>query len=80
MSLNGAADSRRASRAKSRVNASICRDARATSEGGARTHALAAARALLDGAGDAELIARRSLEIAADICVYTNRNITIETL
>jgi ATP-dependent HslUV protease subunit HslV len=23
---------------------------------------------------------RRSLDIAADICVYTNRNVTIETL
>jgi ATP-dependent HslUV protease subunit HslV len=23
---------------------------------------------------------RRSLDIAADICVYTNRNVTLETL
>ncbi|MFY9694875.1 MAG: HslU--HslV peptidase proteolytic subunit, partial [Xanthobacteraceae bacterium] len=23
---------------------------------------------------------RRSLDIAADICVYTNRNVTVETL
>ena len=29
---------------------------------------------------DAETIVRRSLDIAADICVYTNRNVTIETL
>jgi ATP-dependent protease HslVU (ClpYQ) peptidase subunit len=25
-------------------------------------------------------LARRSLDIAADICVYTNRNVTVETL
>jgi ATP-dependent HslUV protease subunit HslV len=42
--------------------------------------ALAAARALLDGPLDAEAIVRKSLDIAADICVYTNRNVTIETL
>ena len=42
--------------------------------------ALAAARALLDGSLDAEAIVRRSLEIAADICVYTNRNVVIESL
>ena len=29
---------------------------------------------------DAEAIVRRSLDIAADICVYTNRNVTVETL
>src|SRR6188768_2452126 len=42
--------------------------------------ALAAARALVDGPLDAEAIVRKSLDIAADICVYTNRNVTIETL
>jgi ATP-dependent HslUV protease subunit HslV len=42
--------------------------------------ALAAARALMDGALDAEAIARRALEIAADICIYTNRNIVVESL
>jgi len=43
--------------------------------------ATAAARALmLNTELDAESIARKSLEIAADICVYTNRNIRIETL
>src|SRR5271165_2375059 len=36
--------------------------------------ALAAARALIDTDLDAETIVRRSLDIAADICVYTNRN------
>ena len=29
---------------------------------------------------DAETIARRAMEIAADICVYTNGNLTVETL
>ncbi len=42
--------------------------------------ALAAARALKDTDISAEDIARKSLEIAADICVYTNRNIILEKL
>ena len=42
--------------------------------------ALAAGRALYDHLDDAEIIARKSLDIAADICVYTNRNLTVETL
>jgi ATP-dependent HslUV protease subunit HslV len=43
--------------------------------------ALAAARALIaiDGLA-AEEIARRAMIIAADLCIHTNRNITIETL
>jgi ATP-dependent HslUV protease subunit HslV len=48
--------------------------------GSGGNYALAAARALLDGPLDAEAIVRRSLDIAAEICVYTNRNVTIETL
>ena len=43
-------------------------------------YALAAARALIDSDKDAESIVRRALDIAADICVFTNRNLTIETL
>ena len=43
-------------------------------------YALAAARALADGELDAEAIVRRSLDIAADICVYTNRNLVVETV
>ena len=43
--------------------------------------ALAAARALLDHSDmDAEEIARKAMAIAADICVYTNGNLTVETL
>src|SRR4029077_18067341 len=48
--------------------------------GSGGNYALAAARALIDGPLDAEAIVRKSLDIAADICVYTNRNVTIETL
>lgn len=49
--------------------------------GSGGNYALAAARALIDRPDmTAEQIAKRSLEIAADICVYTNRNIIIETL
>ncbi|HMB58797.1 MAG TPA: ATP-dependent protease subunit HslV [Xanthomonadales bacterium] len=43
--------------------------------------AQAAARALLDHTElDAETITRNALGIAADICIYTNENLTIETL
>jgi len=48
--------------------------------GSGGNYALAAARALMDSPLEAEAIVRKSLEIAADICVYTNRNVTIETL
>src|ERR671917_1556977 len=40
--------------------------------GSGGNYALAAARALLDTDMDAEAIVRRAMEIAADICVYTN--------
>lgn len=44
-------------------------------------YALAAARALKDASGmDAEAVARRAMQIAADICVYTNNNLTVELL
>ncbi len=49
--------------------------------GSGGTYALAAARALIDREDmDAEAIARRALEIAAGICVYTNESLTIEVL
>ena len=48
--------------------------------GSGGNYALAAARALVDTDKDAETIVRRALDIAADICVYTNRNVTLETL
>jgi ATP-dependent HslUV protease, peptidase subunit HslV len=46
--------------------------------GSGGSYALAAARALLQHTDlDAEHVARTSLEIAADICIYTNSNITL---
>lgn len=49
--------------------------------GSGGNYALAAARALMDVADfDAETIARKSMKIAADICVYTNENLTVESL
>ena len=48
--------------------------------GSGGNYALAAARALMEGPDDAETIVRKSLDIAADICVYTNRNVTVEKL
>jgi len=48
--------------------------------GSGGNYALAAARALLDSDMDAEAIARKAMAIAADICVYTNGNITVETI
>ena len=42
--------------------------------------ALAAARALADSGKDAEAIVRKSLAIAADICIYTNHNVVVETI
>ena len=42
--------------------------------------ALAAARGLMEADFSAEEIARKSMAIAADICVYTNGNLTIESI
>jgi ATP-dependent HslUV protease subunit HslV len=43
--------------------------------------ALAAARGLFDQDGlEAEEIARRAMKIAADICIYTNENVVVESL
>ncbi len=42
--------------------------------------ALAAARGLMETSMTAEEIARKAMAIAADICVYTNGNLTVETI
>jgi ATP-dependent HslUV protease subunit HslV len=43
--------------------------------------ALSAARALADLPDlDAETIARKSMAVAADICIYTNHNVVLESL
>jgi ATP-dependent HslUV protease, peptidase subunit HslV len=48
--------------------------------GSGGNYALAAARALIDTDMDAESIVRKAMAIAADICVYTNRSVTVEAL
>lgn len=48
--------------------------------GSGGNYALAAARALEDSSHDAEEIVRRAMRIAAEICVYTNDSLVIETL
>ena len=48
--------------------------------GSGGNYALAAARALIDSDMGAEDIARRAMAIAADICVYTNGNLTVERI
>ncbi len=51
----------------------------AIASGGA--YAQAAARALIENSElEASEVVRKSLEIAGDLCIYTNRNFTIETL
>ena len=42
--------------------------------------ALAAARAMMDSDKPAEQVARDAMAIASDICVYTNGNLTVETI
>jgi ATP-dependent HslUV protease, peptidase subunit HslV len=51
-----------------------------TAIGSGGNYALAAARALIETEMDAETICRKAMKIAADICVYTNGNLTIEML
>ncbi|MBC7146309.1 MAG: ATP-dependent protease subunit HslV [Thioclava marina] len=48
--------------------------------GSGGNYALAAARGLMEADLDAEQVARRAMAIAADICVYTNGNLTVETI
>ena len=48
--------------------------------GSGGNYALAAARALMDSDLGAEQIARKAMAIAAEICVYTNDQVVLETL
>jgi ATP-dependent HslUV protease subunit HslV len=48
--------------------------------GSGGNYALAAAKALMDTPLGAEAIVRKAMAIAAEICVYTNSNIVIESL
>lgn len=51
-----------------------------TAIGSGGNYALAAARAMMDTDKSAEDVARAAMAIAADICVYTNGRLTIETI
>jgi len=48
--------------------------------GSGGNYALAAARALADTDKSAEEIARKAMQIAAEICIYTNANLIVEAL
>jgi ATP-dependent HslUV protease, peptidase subunit HslV len=48
--------------------------------GSGGNYAFAAARAMMDSDKSAEDVARQALDIAAEICVYTNHNLVVETL
>ncbi|WP_128891864.1 ATP-dependent protease subunit HslV [Erythrobacter sp. HKB08] len=48
--------------------------------GSGGNYVLAAARALAEYEDDAETIARKAMKVAADICVFTNDNVTVETV
>ncbi len=51
-----------------------------TAIGSGGNYALAAGRALADYEEDAETLARKAMAVAAEICVFTNGNVTVETL
>lgn len=51
-----------------------------TAIGSGGNYALAAARAIADYEADAEVIARKAMAVAAEICVYTNDRVTVESL
>jgi ATP-dependent HslUV protease, peptidase subunit HslV len=48
--------------------------------GSGGNYALSAARALMEYEDDPEILSRKAMKVAADICVYTNDQLTIETL
>ncbi len=51
-----------------------------TAIGSGGNYALAAAKAIADYEEDAETIARKAMQVAAEICVFTNGNVTVETV
>ena len=55
-------------------------DTGVTAIGSGGNFALSAARALVDYDKDPEVLARKAMEVAADICVYTNDQFTSETI
>ncbi|WP_226638261.1 ATP-dependent protease subunit HslV [Novosphingobium profundi] len=55
-------------------------DSQIASIGSGGNYALAAARALDAYEDDPEQIARKAMQVAADICVFTNDRVTVETI
>ncbi len=51
-----------------------------TAIGSGGNYALSAARALVDYEQDAEKIARRAMQVAAEVCVFTNDRVTVEVI
>ena len=48
--------------------------------GSGGNYALSAAKALVDYEDDPEVLARRAMQIASEVCVFTNDRLTIETI
>ena len=48
--------------------------------GSGGNYALAAARALADYEQDPEVLARKAMQIASEVCVFTNDRLTVETI
>jgi ATP-dependent HslUV protease subunit HslV len=48
--------------------------------GSGGNYALSAARAIADYEEEAEKIARRAMQVAAEICIYTNDRVTVEVI
>jgi len=48
--------------------------------GSGGNYALSAAKALADYEQDPEVLARRAMQIAAEVCVFTNDRLTVETI
>jgi len=48
--------------------------------GSGGNYALSAARALADYEQDPEVLARRAMQIASEVCVFTNDRLTLETI
>jgi ATP-dependent HslUV protease subunit HslV len=48
--------------------------------GSGGNYALSAAKALADYEQDPEILARRAMQIASEVCVFTNDRVTVETI
>ena len=48
--------------------------------GSGGNYALSAAKALMDYEADPEVIARKAMQVAADVCVFTNDRVTVEVV